>query len=90
MQPSFLDALGLFQWLGFAVLVAAWPVYELLTLRRRARQAEERAAQLTQDYQHRIDALDVVQRQAVASSAGCPGRTGGHGAPLRRGALGDR
>ncbi|PDV96519.1 FtsK/SpoIIIE domain-containing protein [Candidatus Chloroploca asiatica] len=66
MQPSFLDALGLFQWLGFAVLVAAWPVYELLTLRRRARQAEERAAQLTQDYQHRIEALDVVQRQAVA------------------------
>ncbi|PDW00401.1 hypothetical protein [Candidatus Chloroploca asiatica] len=45
MQPSFLDALGLFQWLGFAVLVAAWPVYELLTPRRRARQAEERAAQ---------------------------------------------
>lgn len=64
MQPSFLEALGLFQWLGFALLVVAWPVYELLKLRRRARQAEDRAAQLTQDYQHRIEALDSVQRQA--------------------------
>ena len=64
MQPSFLEALGLFQWLGFALLVVAWPVYEVLKLRRRARQAEDRAAQLTQDYQHRIEALDSVQRQA--------------------------
>jgi hypothetical protein len=65
MQPSFLEALGLFQWLSFALLVAAWPVYEVLKLRRRARRAEERAAQLAQDYQHRFDALDVVQRQAL-------------------------
>jgi len=64
MQPSFLEALGLFQWLGFVLLVVAWPVYEVLKLRRRARQAEDRAAQLTQDYQHRIEALDSVQRQA--------------------------
>lgn len=27
MQPSFLEALGLFQWLGFALLVVTWPVY---------------------------------------------------------------
>ncbi|MEI7770681.1 MAG: hypothetical protein WCI67_11855 [Chloroflexales bacterium] len=65
MQPSFLEALGLFQWLSFALLVAAWPVYEVLKLRRRARRAEERAAQLAQDYQHRFDALDAVQRQAL-------------------------
>jgi len=64
MQPQLLEALGLFQWLGFALLVVAWPVYEVLKLRRRARQAEDRAAQLTQDYQHRIEALDSVQRQA--------------------------
>ena len=64
MQPQLLEALGLFQWLGFALLVVAWPVYEVLKLRRRARQAEDRAAQLTQDYQHRIEAMDSVQRQA--------------------------
>ncbi|NJO81735.1 MAG: hypothetical protein HC828_02495 [Blastochloris sp.] len=40
--------------------------YEVLMLRRRARQAEDRAAQLTQDYQPRIEALDSVQRQAFA------------------------
>jgi hypothetical protein len=43
MQPDLLEVLALFQWLGFALLVVAWPVYEVLTLRRRARQAEERA-----------------------------------------------
>jgi hypothetical protein len=43
MPPQLLEALGLFQWLGFALLVVAWPIYEVLTLRRRARQAEERA-----------------------------------------------
>lgn len=64
MPPQVLEALGLFQWIGFALLVVAWPVYEVLKLRRRARQAEERAAQLTQDYQHRIEALDSIQRQA--------------------------
>lgn len=64
MQPHLLEALGLFQWLGFALLVVAWPVYEVVKLRRRARQAEDRATQLTQDYQHRIEALDSVQRQA--------------------------
>lgn len=65
MQPQLLEALGLFQWLGFALLVVAWPVYEVLKLRRRARQAENQAAQLTQDYQHRVEALDSVQRQAL-------------------------
>lgn len=45
MQPQLLEAFGLFQWLGFALLVVAWPVSEVLKLRRRARQAEDRAVQ---------------------------------------------
>lgn len=65
MQPQLLEALGLFQWLGFTLLVVAWPVYEVLKLRRWARQAEEQAARLTQDYQHRVEALDTMQRQAL-------------------------
>ena len=65
MNETWLEGLGLFQWLSFALLVAAWPVYEVLKLRRRARRAEERAAQLAQDYQHRFDTLDAVQRQAL-------------------------
>jgi hypothetical protein len=50
MPPQVLEALGLFQWIGFALLVVAWPVYEVLKLRRRARQADDRAAQRSQDY----------------------------------------
>lgn len=48
MQRQLLEALGLFQWLGFALIVVAWPIYEVLKLRRRARQAEDRAVQLVQ------------------------------------------
>lgn len=65
MQPQFLEALGLFQWISFALLVGAWPIYEYLKLRRRTRLAEERAEQLSQEYQHRFEALDAVQRQAL-------------------------
>ncbi len=65
MNPQLLEGLGLFQWISFALLVGAWPIYEYLKLRRRTRLAEERAAQLSQAYQHRFEALDAVQRQAL-------------------------
>lgn len=65
MNPQLLEGLGLFQWLGFALLVGAWPIYEYVKLRRRTRLAEERAEQLSQAYQHRFEALDAVQRQAL-------------------------
>ena len=65
MNESWLEGLGLFQWISFALLVGAWPIYEYLKLRRRTRLAEERAEQLSQEYQHRFEALDAVQRQAL-------------------------
>jgi hypothetical protein len=71
MPAQLLEGLGLFQWISFALLVAAWPVYEYLKLRRRAQLAEEqadhfaeRAEQIATAYQHRVDALDTIQRQS--------------------------
>jgi hypothetical protein len=67
-----LDGMLILQIGCFLLLLAAWPVYEYLKLRRRVRLAEECAQRVEQEYQHRFAALDVVQRQALERSLAHP------------------
>jgi hypothetical protein len=72
MSTDLLDGMLLLQIGCFLLLLAAWPVYEYVKLRRRVRRAEERAQQVEQAYQHRFAALDAVQRQALTRTLAHP------------------